>query len=263
MRGHETDALNVTEPPASRGRRIAFRACLLLFALFWLTIGFGIIDFASGFAPGDVLSAAYGVIAGIVIPVGFLAQLRGSGRKVAALQQVGGVAVAFALAGALALDPLSFISVGTLTVMLAVLLGLHPARPRLLARPPGLSVPVAALTAIAAIPWIVYALRMAANERGDVPPLDAGRPQAGGWAGAAALAIMVVLLALLAAARTKGWRIPTWSAAAAATTFGLVSVLNPQAPGTGGRFWGSLAIAWSVILVAMAEWDARRIDRGS
>lgn len=100
---------------------------------------------------------------------------------------------------------------------------------------------------------------MAANERGDVPPLDAGRPQAGGWAGAAALAISVVLLALLAAARTKGWRIPTWSAAAAATTFGLVSILNPQAPGTGGRFWGSLAIAWSVILVAVAEWDARRI----
>lgn len=251
---------------ASRRRRRAFVAFLILFTLFWLTIGFGVIDLAGGFFDGgehgnQVLSAAYGVIAAIVLPLALLAQLRGPGN--AASQQIAVVALAFALAGVLALDPLSFLSVATLTVMLAVLLRLHPVRPQLLARPRGPSFAVGALTAIAAIPWVVYALRMAANERGDVPPLDAGRPQAGGWAGAAVLAIAVVLLALLAAAKTRGWRVPMWSAAVAATVFGLVSVLNPRAPGTGGRFWGSLAIAWSLVFLAVAEWDARRGYRGS
>lgn len=252
---------------ASRRRRRAFVAFLILFTLFWLTIGFGVIDLAGGFFDGgehgnQVLSAAYGVIAAIVLPLALLAQLRGP-VTVAALQQIAVVALAFALAGVLALDPLSFLSVATLTVMLAVLLRLHPVRPQLLARPRGPSFAVGALTAIAAIPWVVYALRMAANERGDVPPLDAGRPQAGGWAGAAVLAIVVVLLALLAAAKTRGWRVPLWSAAVAATVFGLVSVLNPRAPGTGGRLRGSLAIAWSLVLLAIAEWDARRGYRSS
>jgi hypothetical protein len=66
------------------------------------------------------------------------------------------------------------------------------------------------------------------------------------------LALVVVLLALLAAMRTPGWRVPLWSAALAAAAFGLVSLLNPAAPGSVGGMWGWLAVAWSLALVLSA-----------
>lgn len=249
----------------SRARKASFRTLLILFSLVWLTFGFGIIDLTSGFLTdgnprgSQVLSAAYGVIAGVVLPLAFLAQLGAPGRSVASLQQVAVVALAFALAGALALDPLAFISVAMLIAMLAVLLWLHPARPQLAVRWRPRDTIIAALAALAMIPAVVYGLSMAANQRAALPPVDeASRPQAGGWTGAAVLAIVIVLLALLAAARTSGWRVPAWSAAAAAFVFGLVSVLNPEAPGSVGSVWGSLMIAWGLLVVAASELVARR-----
>lgn len=232
---------------------MGYGVCLVVFALFWLTIGFGVIDLTSGFASRstdgiEVLSAAYGVIAAIVLPAAFLLLLAAS-ESVAALQQVVAVAVAFALAGPLALDPLSFISVTTLAVMLAILWGLRSVRLPLWP-PPVASIRLFALTSAAAVPWLVYALQMAANGRAGLPPDEsAGRPQAGGWAGAVAVALVIILLGLLAATKTRGWRLPAFSAAATAFVFGLVSILNPHAPGSAGSLWGALAIGWSVLFI--------------
>ena len=50
----------------------------------------------------------------------------------------------------------------------------------------------------------------------------------------AALALVIILLGLLAATNTRGWRLPAFSAAATALVFGLVSILNPHAPGSAG-----------------------------
>lgn len=231
---------------------MGYGLCLAVFTLFWLTIGFGIIDLASGFASrstdgNEVLSAAYGVIAAIVLPAAFLAQLQAAPPSVAALQQVVAVAVAFALAGALALDPLSFISVATLAVMLATLWRLRPGRLGPWPSPVA-SIRLFALTAAAVVPWLVYALQMAANGRARLPPDEsAARPQAGGWAGAVALALVIILLGQLAATKTRGWRLPAFSAASAALAFGLVSILNPHAPGSAGSLWGALTIGWSVL----------------
>jgi len=236
---------------------VGYGVCLAVFALFWLTIGFGIIDLASGFASrstdgNEVLSAAYGVVAAIVLPAAFLVQLRAASQSVAALQQVVAVAVAFALAGTLALDPLSFISVATLVVMLAILWRLRQGRLRLWPAPVA-SVRLFALTAVAGVPWLGYALQMAANGRAGLPPDEsAGRPQAGGWAGAAAFALLIILLGLLAATKTRGWRLPAFSAAVMALVFGLVSILNPHAPGSAGPLWGALAIGWSVLFIGSA-----------
>ncbi|MBA2532390.1 MAG: hypothetical protein H0V23_09855 [Nocardioidaceae bacterium] len=103
----------------------AFQIALVLFALFWLTVGFGVIDLVSGFTPPytsdgtNVLSSAYGAIAAVVLPLALFAQLRARQTSVAALQVIAAVALSFALAGVLALDLLSFISVATLVAMLA------------------------------------------------------------------------------------------------------------------------------------------------
>lgn len=238
-------------------RRIAFSALAILFSLVWLTVGFGVIDLASGFLTGgdprgtQVLSAAYGIIAGFVLPVAFLAQVGAPGSKVAALQQVAAVAVAFAVAGALGLDPLSFISVGMLAVMLAVLVWLHPERGRGFARPRMPNRLIGAFAAVAALPAMAYAIAVSANQRAALPPFEeASRPQAGGWSGAAALAVTIVLVAALAAARTNGWRIPASTAGLAAVIFGLLCTLNPEAPGSVGPVWGAGAIAWGLLLVA-------------
>jgi hypothetical protein len=82
----------------------------------------------------------------------------------------------------------------------------------------------------------------------------------------AALAIAILLVALLAAARTRGWRIPAWSAGMAAVVVGLASAIFPDQPGAAGRVWGTVAAAGGVLFIAVAEWEARRaraIDDGS
>jgi hypothetical protein len=144
--------------PGRRARGVAFRATLVLFAVTWLTFCFGIIDYSAAFPPpGDtsgvdvgLLSVAYGAIAAVVLPMAFLAQVR-TPQRAAAVQQIAAVTVAFALAGILGLDPLSFISVATLVIMLAVLLRLHPARPPLLPDTRHVNRPALILAAVAAI----------------------------------------------------------------------------------------------------------------
>ncbi len=111
----------------TRRRRIrgaVFRLLLVFFAVVWLTFGFGIIDFVSGFTWVDdrdplsirALSVAYGAVAGIVLPAAFLTLLHAPERRLTAVQQLAVVAIAFALAGAIGLDPLCFISVGMVGV---------------------------------------------------------------------------------------------------------------------------------------------------
>jgi hypothetical protein len=75
----------------------------------------------------------------------------------------------------------------------------------------------------------------------------------------AAVAIAVVLLGLLAAARTQGWRLPAWSAGTAAIIVGLASCVLPDVPGSVGQACGALAVVWGVLFVAVAEWQGRRV----
>lgn len=210
-----------------------------------------------------MLSTAYGAIAGIVLPLAFLAQLRAPNCRPAALLQIAVVAIAFTVAGVLGLDPLSFISVGTLVVMLAVLWFLHPARPPLLPdlrRRPRRRALV--LCGLAAIPWLAYAIEMAANSRLRIPPDDlAARPQAGGWAGACAMALCVILLGLLSCTQARGWRVPLWSAALTSFAFGVVSLLHLDSPGSVGRLGGALAAAWGLVLVLACELPVREVGQ--
>jgi hypothetical protein len=79
----------------------------------------------------------------------------------------------------------------------------------------------------------------------------------------AALAVGIELTALLAALRTPGWRIASWSAATAMIVFGVASVLFPDHPASVGSLWGGLAIAGGVLFAAVAEWEARRSPASS
>jgi hypothetical protein len=257
-------------PLAPLRRRVVFTISVILFVLLMWYLGFGLIDLLGGFFPGgNVLGGAYGALAGIIIPVGVMAQVRAPDRKIAGMQQAALGVLALALAGLIATDfysptgeecdcGLFYVSVLPMAAFVALLVRLHPARRRFLAGGGRPGRVLAGLAGLAAVPWLLYAVQMAANQRAALPPLDAGRNGYGGWTGASALAIGIVLVSILGSLRTEGWRIPAWSAGAAALVWGLLSTTAPTAPGSGGQIGGTLAMIWGVLLIAAAEWEARR-----
>ena len=99
-----------------------------------------------------------------------------------------------------------------------------------------------AITLIAAVPLVAYALDMGAQARDlEGPPHHVQRLST-----MAAMALSIVLIGLLAALRTRGWRIPAWSAGTAAIVFGLASVVFPdnRAPwGVDGEAWPSREVS--------------------
>ena len=69
----------------------------------------------------------------------------------------------------------------------------------------------------------------------------------------AALGLLVLLLVLLAALRTSGWRIPALSASIAAGGWAISCLLAPQsAVGSEGHAWAWAALAWAVVALAAA-----------
>src|SRR5204863_4525743 len=89
--------------PATRTTRLKVMA--LLFALASLTINFGLIDLIDGYsgyideARNQVLDAGWGLVFGVILPLGLVVQLRRPERRIAGLQQVALVAVALGIAG--------------------------------------------------------------------------------------------------------------------------------------------------------------------
>ena len=206
---------------ASQGRTSALKALALIIALASLTINFGLIDLIDGFtgyvdqARNQVLDVGWGAMFGVILPLGLLAQLRRPERRIAGIQQTAVVAIALAIAGALGAAWWYVALAGGLACVSAALIALHPARRTFFTRGPQLEATVLALAAIAAVPALVYAWRMASAQRRERPPADAVSNGLHHWTVMAALALTVLLLVLLAVLRTAGWRIPAISASIA------------------------------------------------
>lgn len=253
-RAAESDSL-------ARARTAAFRTVVVVFALAALVPGFGLADLTTPINPrwngGYVAEVGYGALAGILLPVGFFAQLRAPAGRIAGLQQVAAAVPAYVAAGVLGGDGdfLPFAAIVAAAVAIAVLL--HPARRRFVAR--GKFRPLLALLALPmAVPAILYGLEAAANQRGGVPPLalDSHGPL-NSWAALAAAAYAVALVALLTSLGTDGFPIPGWSAGAAVATWALSSLAHPADPGSEGQVWASLALAWAIVFVAAVEHERR------
>jgi hypothetical protein len=244
----------------SRFRRIAFNAWAAI-----LVAGYGVAFFGytslvlawfedvEGVA-GPVTDLGYGVLVGIIQTTGLLVQLRGPERKIAGVQQTFLVIPALLIGSAIASDSQNLVPALILLPAVGILLALHPARGEFFRRGAALSWSLLVITVIGAVPLVAYALDMGAQARDLVgPPHHVQRLST-----MAAMAVAIVLTGLLAALRTRGWRIPAWSAGVAAIMFGLGSVVFPDQPGAVGRGWGGVAIAGGVLFIAMAEWEARR-----
>lgn len=160
---------------------------------------------------------------------------------------------ALRIGSAIASDSQNVVPALILMPAVGILLALQPAREEFFRRGAGLSRKLLAITILGAIPLIAYALNMGAQAQDLIgPPHHMQRLFT-----MAAMAIAIVLVGLLAAFKTRGWRIPAWGAGTAAIVFGLASMAFPDDPGAVGRGWGGLVIAGSVLFIAVAESEGR------
>ena len=201
-----------------------------------------------------VSELSHGALAGIIITVGLLVQLRAPERRIAGVQQVVLGILALMITALIGGREEPFTESLLFLAAAAILVALHPARREFFTLG---ATPIATLTAISilgSIPVIAYAVSMLVDARQFVgPPHHADR-----FAEMAATAIAIVLVGMLAALKTQGWRIAAWSAGAAASVVGLASIAFPDAPGAVGRAWGALAVAAGLLFVAAAEREARQ-----
>ena len=235
------------------------KAAALLAAFASLTLNFGLIDLVDGFtgyidqARNQILDVGWGAVFGVILPLGLLTQLRRPERRIAGIQQTAVVTSALALAGAAGQKGWYLALAGGIAGASAVLLALHPARQTFLARGRHLEPTMLALAAVAAVPSLVYAWRMASAQRRDLPPADAVSNGLHHWTVMTALALLVLFLVVLAAARTSGWQIPAISASLAAGAWAISCLLAPpSAAGSEGHAWAWAVLVWAVVTCAAA-----------
>ena len=202
---------------------------------------------------GPVTDLGYGALVGLIVTVGIAVQLRSPERKIAGLQQAFLAVPALVAGSALAADAQNLVPAAILVPTLGILLALHPARSEFVERPAAVSRPLLVISALAAVPLTAYALEMGADARDLAgPPHHVQRLST-----MAALGVAIALVCFLAALRTHGWRIPAWSAGAAAAVLGLAPVRFPNDPGAVGQAWGGLVLAGGFLFIGVAEWEAR------
>jgi hypothetical protein len=244
----------------SRLQQVVSAACLGLPALAVLAFGGQLLvtgwldDRAEG--SFHVHDLAWGSVEGILLFVPLLASLRGVRRRPAALQQALAVVAALLVTMALtrAPDPATLV-LGSLVVLGALL---SPARDLLLRRTAPVSRPLAALTLLAAVPLVPYALGAAAAQRRG-GTLNA---ELAGYIGATVWALALLGVVAVAALRSQGWQLPASCAAAAAAVMGVAGILWPAAPSSPGTVGGVVALAWAAAVVAVVI-SSRRSPRGA
>jgi hypothetical protein len=240
-------------------RRAAARTVAAVLALVSLTVGFGAVDLLSPWILREgtqVSDVGYGTLAGLLIPVGLLAQTRRPALNIAGLQQVALAALAYLAAGALTGQRPLLAAGAVVAAAAATVATLHPARRRLLRMRRRPSLPLLALALAAAAPGSQYALHMAFNQRDRVLPADA-HLGLGHWAALSAAAFAALLAALLTSFRAPGFTIPGLTAAAAVLAWAVSCLAYPHSAGALGPAWAALAIAWALAF-AGATLRARR-----
>jgi hypothetical protein len=251
-------------------RRVAFSAWAWILSLFFglLFVGLTILTIGTWFLGRDTMTnpvtdLGFLALGGVIVGAGFAVQLKAPESNVSGMQQalIGLLALAFAgLIGA-RIEPM----IGGLIFLMAavVLAALHPARGELLKRPGHVSPSLAVLSIVAAIPAAAYAGSMLVSAREAGASCFLGRCAHGDrFAEMAALAIAIALIGMLAALKARGWIVTALSAGVSGITVGLASIGLPNVAGSLGQVGGTVAIAWGVLFVVLAEREAMETRRG-
>jgi hypothetical protein len=187
------------------------------------------------------------------IVIAMIVQVRRPEAHAGSMLQTVGIWLALFLAAVL-----SAFSIPPFFVFLALALivaALHPARAELLSWR-GFREPVlAGLTAVAAVPLVLYAVEQIGLQLSTSP--HDPHTEFGHWMLMAAYALTIVFLGLVSATRPSGWRTPALTAGLLAVLMGLVAVLNPGHASSIGVVWGLVAVVWGAGFIAAAEWLGR------
>lgn len=120
------------------------------------------------------------------------------------------------------------------------------------------SLPLLAVTAAGAVPWLVYVWHLTAEARapGHLPYLTNGVDH---WPQQAAAALALVVLPLAAVAGLGSVRLAGWTVGLSAVGLGGFSLLYPDVGASLGATWGVLAMVWGggVVVASAVHPDGR------
>lgn len=274
---------------AGKARRIAFYVFLVLFALMHILFNLMIGALLGWFAEeGAISHRVHLIVFGWVFVlsfVGLLAHLRRPETKVAQMYQVL-IALGFIVATTIIVDRLVDPVVISFLILPLLLVALHPNRSGLRRPSTNMSKTLMALALVATIPLSVDAFvqvrigldasRVAPQILEDIDEslsdaeferqFNAAARRAtdsaaeaeqvvhyGHWSAMGAFNLILIGLALLAAVRPPGWRLPAWSAGLSAVLFGVASIANPGDASAINAYWSVIAIAWGIGFIVIAE----------
>ena len=247
--------------PVSGARRITFTVLAAIAGIACETGLFGFMVVVGFFLTGAdqihrVHYISFGIAFGLVAGIGVFAQLRRPDRRIAGLQAAAlitlGVTIGIIAGGRF--GDLAFMAI--VAVPLAILAMLHPARSEFFRRGDGISRPLAVVAAGGAVPLLWFAASMVHLQR--TFPANDPHVSQGHYAYMAGIAIGLVLVAFLAALKTRGWRLAAWLAGLGVAVYGLASALEDGYASSEGVAWGLAAILGGLAFVGVAEWEATR-----
>lgn len=155
----------------------------------------------------------------------------------------------------------NFVVADTLPLLVPLLaVGLlHPTR-RALVRVGRFDLPLAGLTALAAVPWMVFAFSQARLQRVDVT--GDVHAEAGHWGLMAGFGLLVLVWGLIGASDRTGWRITGFVAALSSMLYGLHSLLFSEVASAASTGWAIAAVLWGVVYGA-AAWRRGRVGQAA
>ena len=244
---------------AGRARRIAFKVVVVLATLFtlmvllfayplivtnwlptdlWLAVRTDAAhpDITAADAVHRLHSLALGVLAWGML-LGILLQAHRPEHRIAPLLASVAVVVAIAVSETIA----GTITVGgtaPFLVVVGLVVVLHPAAGDML-RLPKWDLPILGLTAVAAVPWVLYAARVATAVRYAEPAFEADHLEF-----TSAVALLAVLWGLIGASDHPGWRYAAGASVVAGVSIGLQSVLYPDVLSGLPLPWAVAALVW-------------------
>jgi hypothetical protein len=278
--------------PVGGVRKVAFYALVILFSLMILGISplpFAVLGlFLEETVTHRIHETAFGFIF-VLSLVGLLSQLRHPTYKIAQMWQaaipIWLTIFAIILIGE-PIDP----TIMMFLVIPALIIVLHPGRQLLFRPPTAVSRLLVALTIVAAVPLLAFAIQEfrigqdAAAIAGDVvenlpdditveeadrrlraaadnPEDEEKAVHFGHWSAMAAFAVSIVVLAGLAALRPPGWRLTAWSAGIAAFIYGFASLIVPDDASAAITVWAVVAMLWGIGFIFAAEYELRSPGR--
>ena len=143
-----------------------------------------------------------------------------------------------------------------LDVLLVLFIFLHP-RVRDLFRLPRLDWTMVGLTALAAIPWFVFALSQIELSRLNLPTDVHDHMEH--WNRMAVFGILMVVWGLIGSTDLPGWRITAWTVAYGSVVYGLQSLVFPHQASAAPTVWAIAAAVWGVVYLVATERRARFI----